>query len=94
MSEVITIPQDGLPPRDWLAEYFLSERDENYIEPLYLTQHKARIQEIKDEYEYNVNPDNIPTWASPELAFEMWKEKNKIDNPKPTFVSWLRKIFS
>ncbi len=50
-----------------------------------------RMAQLKAEYEYNMNPDNIPTWASPELAFEMFKIRYKEKNPS-LFTKIIRKI--
>lgn len=48
-----------------------------YIKPLWQIEHEQRMAEIKATLEYNIDPDNIPTWASPELGFELFKAKQK-----------------
>lgn len=44
-----------------------------FIEPLWMIEHRQRIQEINERYEYNNNPENIPTW----MSFETWCTINK-----------------
>jgi hypothetical protein len=58
---------------DGAAMHFLSTKGV-YIEPLWLIEHRQRMQQIQDQLEYNLNPNNIPTWASNDLAREFLKQ--------------------
>lgn len=35
------------------------------------------FDEAWERLQYNLDPENIPTWASPETGFEIWKMRNK-----------------
>ena len=55
--------------------HFLSTKG-IYIKPLWLVDHEAKMEQLKARLEYNLDGNNIPTWASPERGFLMWKKRN------------------
>ena len=76
---------------DGYALYMLDDGSKDiYIPSKLRHETEQRMADLKAELEYNLNPDNIPTWASPELAFQMWLAKNK----KPTLFQRIKKWFS
>lgn len=78
--------------QDSAAAYLHSARG-CYIEPINAIQSRQRMAELEARLEYNDNPDNIPTWASPELAVAMWKEKHKQENKQHPFLKFLKRLF-
>ncbi len=51
-----------------------------YVKPLWQLEHEAKMKELQQRLEYNLNPDNTPTWASPEMGFLMYRERKQQNN--------------
>ncbi len=63
---------------DGLAAHYLSTKGV-YIEPLWLIEHRARMKQLQAQLEYNLNPNNIPTWVPVEAGpayLKMMKDGN------------------
>ena len=56
--------------RDGFAVHYLSDKQIRLVNPEN-ERWKSELEALKAEYEYNTDPDNIPTWASPELAMKL-----------------------
>lgn len=73
---------------DGYEMYLLSDKS-FYIEPPYLREHRERMKQLREQYEYNLTAE-IPSW----MSLETYLAIKKLDREEPKrFFGWIKKLF-